>query len=62
MAPPRSSKIERGGEILLKEEGDHARRSYTHHPTQAFKRPRMKNPGGIEKEYLPNGETIWRIL
>ncbi|KAJ1397464.1 Aspartic peptidase domain superfamily [Sesbania bispinosa] len=31
-------------------------------PQEAFKRPRAKNPTGIEKEYLPNGKVRWRVL
>ncbi|KAJ1395126.1 Aspartic peptidase domain superfamily [Sesbania bispinosa] len=59
-APPGSSQLKTEQGILLKDIECYNEPGYVHHPVQAFKRPKAKNVVGIEKEYIPNGESIAR--
>ncbi|KAJ1408149.1 Retrotransposon gag domain [Sesbania bispinosa] len=62
LAPPGSSRIHREQYVPLGGKGIVQERRNTLHQWSTPKRHRGGNNGGIQKEYMPNGEMRWRIL
>ncbi|KAJ1396464.1 Ribonuclease H domain [Sesbania bispinosa] len=57
LAPPGSSQLELEHVVALQGYRETDRVIGTPRPIEAFKRPRNRSDNGVEKEYLPNGET-----
>ncbi|KAJ1379934.1 Retrotransposon gag domain [Sesbania bispinosa] len=62
LAPPGSSYLDVERTVTLGARREVNKSRGTTRPTEGVKRPRGVKMGGLEKEYLLNGEVRWRIL